>query len=106
MTCTVEVTGHVTLPPSVDELIGMAQPNPTWPPISIAVERGYLPERVFQIRHKTNHKTEPFTAIHFWTGKYDGYGYTDTPKLFCNNNCGHKFGLAAWHAGYRMKVHG
>jgi hypothetical protein len=24
----------------------------------------------------------PYTNRHFWTGKYQGYGYTDTPKLF------------------------
>ena len=103
VTCTVEVDGHITVPPTVDELIQMAQPNPTWPPTGMAVERGYLPARVFQIRHKTNHKSEPIRAFHFWTGKYHGYGYTDTPKLFCNNDCGRLFGLAAWRAGYRMK---
>ena len=43
--------------------------------------------------------TEPVSAIHFWTGTYHGYGYTDTPKLFCNNDCGRLFGLAAWRAG-------
>jgi hypothetical protein len=103
VTCTVEVTGYITEPPTVDELIQMAQPGPSWPPISIAVERGYLPERVFLIRHKTNHKTEPVTAIHFWTCKDHGYGYADTPKHFCNNDCGRLLGLAAWRAGYRMK---
>jgi hypothetical protein len=103
VTCTVEVNGHITAPPTVEELIQMAQPNPAWPPTSIAVERGYLPDRVFQVRLKTNHMTEPVTAIHFWTGKDHGYGYTDTPKLFCNNDCGRLFGLAAWRAGYRMK---
>ena len=65
VTRAVEVDGQVTEPPTVEELVQMAQPNPTWPLASLAVERGYLPERVFQIRHKTNHKTEPVTAIHF-----------------------------------------
>ena len=44
-----------------------------------------------------------YTKMHFWTGKDQGYGYTDTPKLFCNIDCGRLFGLAAWRAGYRMK---
>ena len=68
MTCTVEVIGHITAPPSVDELIQMARPciELGRPRTSVAVERGYLPERVFQIRHKTNHMAEHVTAIHFW----------------------------------------
>jgi hypothetical protein len=44
-----------------------------------------------------------YTKIHFWTGKFDGYGFDDTPKLFCNNECGRLFGLYAWRAGYRTK---
>jgi hypothetical protein len=60
---------------------------------------------VFRLRHRTTIwvPDQVCTVLHFWTGKYDGYGYTDTPKLFCNNDCGRLFGLAAWRAGYRMK---
>ena len=103
LTCTVELTEHITEVPTADELLGMPQPNPTWPTTNVAVERGYRPEFVFRLTHKATWNHEPFTVLHFWTGKYDGYGYTDTPKLFCKNDCGRRFGLAAWRAGYRMK---
>jgi hypothetical protein len=103
VTETVEVTGHVNVPPMIDSLLQMAQPRPSYPPTKIAVERGYRPERVFPMTCKVDYTKTPYTKLHFWTGKDQGYGYTDTPKLFCNNDCGRLFGLAAWRAGYRMK---
>jgi hypothetical protein len=103
VTCTVEVVEHLTTLPTADELLGMSQPNPTWPTTSIAVERGYQPEFVFRMTHKADLHRQSYTVLHFWTGKDHGYGYTDTPKLFCNNAYGRLFGLAAWRAGYRLK---
>jgi hypothetical protein len=103
LTCTVEVTGHICTPPTTDELIQMPQPKPSYPSTEDAVQRGYQSDRAFRQTHKATWKDEPCTILHFWTGRYDGYGYTDTPKLFCNNECGRLFGLAAWRAGYRMK---
>jgi hypothetical protein len=103
VTETVEVTGQITALPSVDELLQMPQPRPSYPPTRIAVDRGYRPERVFRMTGKTDYTKTPYHKLHFWTGKDQGYGYTDTPKLFCNNDCGRLFGLAAWRAGYRMK---
>jgi hypothetical protein len=41
--------------------------------------------------------------VGFWTGLYEGIGYLNTPRLFCSNFCGSRFGVAAWVAGYRMK---
>ncbi len=101
----VEVTGQLDVPPSADELIQMTQPKPSYPSTNIAVERGYRPERVFRMTSKTDCTKTPYNKLHFWTGKDQGYCYTDTPKLFCNNDCGRLFGLAAWRAGYRMKGH-
>ena len=98
----VEVGGHITSVPTVDELLQMVQPRPTYPSTEDAIKRGYRPEFVFRMTRRANWKDEPYTKLHFWTGKFDGHGYTDTPKLFCNNDCGRLFGLAAWRAGYRM----
>jgi hypothetical protein len=103
LTCTVEVAGHTCTPPTTDELIQMPQPKPSYPSTELAVERGYRPERVFRMTRTADYTKAPVTRLHFWTGKDHGYGYTDTPKLFCNNECGRLFGLAAWRAGYRMK---
>jgi hypothetical protein len=103
VTCSVELAGHITRLPAVEQLLRMPQPDLRYPSTEDAVKRGYRPEFVFRLTHMADWKNEPFTKLHFWTGKYDGYGYTDTPKLFCNNECGRLFGLAAWRAGYRMK---
>jgi hypothetical protein len=103
VTDTVEVTGHITVPPAIDGLLRMQQPKPSYPSTNIAVDRGYQPERVFRMTLKVDYTKTPYTRLHFWTGKDQGYGYTDTPKLFCNNDCGRLFGLAAWRAGYRLK---
>ena len=81
----------------------MRQPTISWPPSQEAMEQGYQPGRVFRLQHKASWKDEPYTRISFWTGLYEGIGYSDTPKLFCNNFCGSRFGMAAWAAGYRMK---
>ncbi len=89
--------------PSVSRPVN-AYPNPTRPTTNVAVERGFRPEFVFRFTHKATWNHEPYTSIHFWTGKDHGYGYTDTPKLFCNKDCGRLFGLAAWRAGCRMKA--
>jgi hypothetical protein len=99
----VEVGGHITSVPTVDELLRMPQPKPTYPSTNDAIRFGYQAAFVFRMQHKRTFKEEPYTRISFWTGKFGGYGYTDTPKLFCNNDCGRLFGLAAWRAGYRMK---
>jgi hypothetical protein len=103
VTETVEVTGQIAAPPSVDSLLQMPQPRPSYPSTNMAVDRGYRPERVFRMTCKFDHTKTPYTKLHFWTGKDQGYGYTDTPKLFYNNDCGRLFGLAAWRTGYRMK---
>ena len=105
VTDTVEVTSQINTPPPVDELIQMQQPKLSYPPTNIAVDRGYQPERVFRMTLKVDYTKTPYTRLHFWTGKDQVYGYTDTPKLFCKNDCGRLFGLAAWRAGYRMKGH-
>lgn len=90
--------------PSVSRPVN-AYPNPTRPTTNIAVDRGYQPERVFRMTCKVDYTSTPYTKLHYWTGKDHGYGYTHTPKLFCNSDCGRLFGLAAWRAGYRMKGH-
>jgi hypothetical protein len=105
VTETIELTGQITVPPSIDSLLQMPQPRPSYPSTNIAVDRGYQPERVFRMTLKVDYTKTPYTRLHFWTGKDQGYGYTDTPKLFCNNDCSRLFGLAAWQAGYRMKGH-
>jgi hypothetical protein len=102
-TSEVEVMGHITTAPMCDELLKMATPQPSWPLPQDAIERGYRPDRVFRLRHRTTWKNEPSTKIGFWTGRYEGIGYIDMPKLFCNNFCGSRFGMAAWVVGYRMK---
>ena len=103
---TVEVTGHVSAPPSVDSLLQMQQPRTSYPSTNIAVDRGYRPERVFRMTSKVDYTKTPYTRLHFWTGKDQGYGYTDKPKPFCNSDCGRQFGLAAaWRAGYRINGH-
>jgi hypothetical protein len=81
----------------------MQQPQISWPPPDEAIERGYQLGRVFRLQHKKTWKDEPYTRIGFWTGSFEGIGYVDTPKLFCNTVCGYRFGMAAWVAGYRMK---
>ena len=103
VTDTFEVAGQITVPPLVDSLLQMPQPRPSYPSTKIAVDRGYKPERVFRMTCKVDYTKMPYTKLHFWTGKDQGHGYTDTPKLFCNNDCGRLFGLGAWRAGYRMK---
>jgi hypothetical protein len=77
----------------------MPMPRPSWPSPQDAAQRGYRPSHVFRLRHRTTWNDEPSTKIGFWTGKYEGIGYVDTPKLFCNNFCGSRFGMAAWAAG-------
>ena len=99
----VEVGGHITSVPTVDELRQILQPRPTYPSTQEAIARGYQTAPVFRMQQKADWKNEPYTKLHFWTGKFAGCGYTDTPKVFCNNDCGRLFGLAAWRAGYRMK---
>jgi hypothetical protein len=49
VTETVEVTGHINVPPAVESLFQMPQPRPSYPPTRIAVDRGYRPERVFRM---------------------------------------------------------
>jgi hypothetical protein len=105
VTETVDVTAHINAPPAVDSLLQMPQPKPSYPSTRIAVDRGYKPERVFRMTLKSDYTKTRYTKLHFWTGKDQGYGYTDTPPLFCNNECGRLFGLAAWRVGYRMKGH-
>ena len=76
VTYTVELAEHITKVPTADELLGKPQPSPTWPTTNVATERGYRPEFVFRVAHKVNWKHEPFTVLHFWTGKDQGYGLT------------------------------
>jgi len=102
-TCSIELKDHITEPPETEELLRMPQPRPSYPSTQDAVQRGYCAEFVFRMTHRADWKNEAFTILRFWTGKFDGHGYTDTPQLFCNQECGLLFGLAAWRAGYRMK---
>ncbi len=102
-TSEVEVMGHIATAPTSEELLTMPTPQPSWPLPQDAIERGYRPDLVFRMRHRTTWKDEPSTKIGFWTGLYEGIGYSDTPRLFCNNFCGSRFGMAAWVAGFRMK---
>ena len=102
-TSEVEVMGHITTAPTCEELLTMPTPRPSWPSPRDAIERGYQPGHVFRLCHRTTWKDEPSTKFGFWTGLYEGIGYVDTPRLFCNNFCGSRFGMAAWVAGYRMK---
>jgi hypothetical protein len=100
----VRVDGHITSPPTTDELLTMNCNGPSRLAAKEAIERfGYMPERVFRLIHKTSFVDSPCTEIHFLTDKFDGYGFKDL-KLFCNNDCGRLFGIAAWAAGYRIKV--
>ena len=58
VTCTVEVAGHICTPPTADELIQVPQPKPSYPSTEDAVQRGYQPDRVFRLTHKSTWKDE------------------------------------------------
>ena len=77
VTCTVEVTGHITDVPAIDELLRMQQPNPTWPTTSVAVERGYRPEFVFRMTHKS--QLEPRSPSRCCTSGPARIRATDSP---------------------------
>jgi hypothetical protein len=102
-TSDVEVMGHITTAPTCEELLAMPTPRHSWPLPQDAIERGYRLDRVFRLPHRTTWGDQPSTKIGFWTGQYEGIGYSDTPRLFCNSFCGFRFGMAAWVAGSRMK---
>jgi hypothetical protein len=97
------VLGHLTQVPTIEGLRTLAQPQPHYPSVEEAIKWGYDPTRVFRMTRKTDFRDELYTMIHFWDGTYDAWGHVDARWLFCCMNCGLKFGLASWRAGYRMK---
>ena len=101
----VEVLGHLAVPPSLEELRTMQQPEPSYPSIDLAAQAGLRTEVRVPLCAGTSvfQSQKAYTAIHFWTGTYDAWGHQDARWLFCCMECGLSFGIAAYRAGYRMK---
>jgi hypothetical protein len=98
-----EVLGHLMDVPTAEQLGELPQPKPSWPPVEEAVRRGYQKDRVFRLRHKNFLNSQQFTELAFWTGGYQGRGWSNGHGvLFCNTECATLFAVAAYRAGLRI----
>jgi hypothetical protein len=106
VTAKVQFKGELDAPPDVEIAATMEPPEHVFWTGALAVQNGYLPERVYRLEYKTGSDDEPFTELYYWNGTYAGYGCVTEEDglrtLFCTQMCAVRFAVGSWNAGMRM----